>query len=72
MILGVVGFVLNTVSLSAFLRLGHTKPYYVIIIFETVTDLILCLVAIYSGSFLVTGEWRSVTKVQNLFDRLLV
>ncbi|KAL5263924.1 hypothetical protein ACHWQZ_G005118 [Mnemiopsis leidyi] len=55
-LLGLLGFALNAVSLSAFVRLVQlqAKPYYIVMIFKAVTDLILCLVAIYSGTFLVT------------------
>ena len=56
LIVGILGFSFNMIALVVFLRLGRTKPYYVIAIFETLTDLITSMVAIYSGVFLVIGN----------------
>ena len=56
MIVGILGLSFNLIALVVFLRLGRTKPYYVIAIFETLTDLITSMVAVYSGVFLVTGN----------------
>eukprot|EP00116_Pleurobrachia_bachei_P010796 sb/3471058/ len=59
LIVGILGFSFNMIALVVFLRLGRTKPYYVIAIFETLTDLITSMVAIYSGVFLVIGRPKS-------------
>ena len=53
--LGILGIALNTVAFVVFIKLGRVKPYYIIIIFETLTDLIVCFVAIYTGVFLISG-----------------
>ena len=49
------GLSFNGLALVVFIRLGRSKPYYVIAIFETITDLVTSTVAVYSGTFLVLG-----------------
>ena len=59
--MGLFGIVFNTIALAVFIRLGTVKPYYIIIIFETLTDLIVCFVALYTGIFLLTGTYLYTT-----------
>ena len=53
--MGVVGFIVNTLALYLFYKMGKQKPYYIVIVFETFTDLVVCLTALYSACFLLSG-----------------
>lgn len=53
--MAIVGFLVNILALYLFYKMGKQKPYYIVIVFETFTDLVVCATAFYSGMFLISG-----------------
>ena len=54
--MGIVGLSVNTLALYLFYMMGKQKAYYIVIVFETLTDLIVSATALYSASYLLSGK----------------
>ncbi|KAL5263921.1 hypothetical protein ACHWQZ_G005115 [Mnemiopsis leidyi] len=68
LIMGLIGFIVNILALYLFYKMGKQKPYYIVIVFETFTDLVVCLTALYSAFFLMLGREDISDELRPLCD----
>ena len=54
--MGIIGLMVNSLALYLFYMMGKQKSYYIVIVFETLTDLVVSATALYSAFFLLSGK----------------